>query len=153
MTDDPLGDMIEQTFRESRKEGMSIHDTAQLIASVVREAILDKIGEKEGEGLYKADHVRVQSVVGAASGNPAVQCRVGFEQWQWDPEEAREHARNVMQCAEAATLDAAIIRWATLGALKLDLRAAHRMVYDLRRFRGDVEREDWRPPAQEDVPE
>jgi hypothetical protein len=143
---DPLAAIFEKTWRDCRADGMSITATADMLAAVFREELLDAIGEEEAEGLSKADHVMVQSVVGGSSGAPIVQCRVGYEQWQWDVEEAREHAGTVLACAEAAVHDAAMVRWLTLGPIGLDQDAALDAVGDLRRFRGDLEREDWRVP-------
>lgn len=148
---DPLADIIEQTYRESRRDGMGIGATSNMIAAVIRSEVLDKIAVSEAEGLSKADHVMVQSIVGAASGTPAVQCRVGFEQWQWDVDQAREHAMAVLAATEAAVHDAAVMRWLTLGAVGMDKNAAMTAIVDLRRFRGDVDREDWRPPQHEDI--
>lgn len=141
MNRDPMAAMIEFTFKEGRKAGMSV----AAVADIVAEAIRAKIGEMETEGLSKSDCVSVQSIVGARSGDPYVQCKVGLEGWQWDIPEAREHAYGVLQCAEAAIHDAAMVRWMTLGPMGLDRTAAFGAISDLRRFRGDVEREYWPP--------
>lgn len=149
----PLAKMIEDAFREGRRDGMTITAVSELIAEVIRSEVLDKIGEKELAGMAAPDYVNLQSIVGAASGYPMVQCRVGFEQWQWEVEDARNHALALLQVAEAAVHDAAMLRWLTLGELGLPKNAAHHAIHDLRRFRGDVDREDWRPPEREELPD
>lgn len=142
---DPLAVAIEESFREGRRTGLSIAATADVVAEVIR----SKVGEDaETEGLAKADHVHMQSIVGARSGEPFVQCRVGFEQWQWDVPTTRGHALALLECAEAAIHDAAVLRWLTLGNIGLDRTAAFAAIVDLRRFRGDVDREDWRVPDE-----
>jgi len=139
---DPWADVLEDAFRESRRLGMSIGDAFDVIAQAVRTKLVESV---EQDNLSKADHVMVQSIVGAASMTPAVQCRVGIEQWQWDVDQAREHAQNVLTCTEAAVHDAALMRYLILGPMGLESKVAMAAVVDLRRFRGDVEREDWRP--------
>lgn len=143
---DQLAVILQESFQGCRKDGMSVAASFDLLADVFRQQILDKIGVTEAEGLVKDDHVMVQSIVGGGSGQPAVQFRVGFEQWQMDVTQAREHAQTVMMCAEAAVHDAAMFRWLALGPIGMDREAAMQAIVELRRFRGDVDREDWRLP-------
>lgn len=138
---DPLAVMVEKAFKEARGQGLSVADAADIVVQVLRA----KQAEAELEGLCKSDVVDVQSIVGARTGDPYVQCRVGFEQWQWDVDSARHHAMSVLMCAEAAMHDAAMFRWLTLGPMGSERAAALHAIADLRRFRGDVDREDWRP--------
>ena len=145
---DPLAVIFEETWRGCRSDGMSIAATADMLAAVFREQVLDKIGEKENEGLAKPDHVMVLSIVGAATGQPLVQFRAGFEQWQWDIEHAREHALYILAIAEAAVHDAAMLRWLTIGRIGMAKNDAFQAIAELRRFRGDVEREDWIVPDE-----
>lgn len=133
-----LADLIEKGFKEGRASGLSIRDCAVLIAEVVMKKLTDD------DPPAPVDVVQVQSVVSAASGDPLVQCRVGGERWQWEPDEARAHARAVFEVAEAAVQDAAAFRWMTLS-MGLDPEPAFAAILDLRRFRGDVDKEDWGP--------
>ncbi len=142
METDPLAGMVEAAFREGRAAGLSIGDAAMVVADVVRRKLADELAG----GAAPANVVTVQSIVSAQSGEPLVQCRVGFEQWSWAPEEARSHALALLACAEAAVHDAAMFRWLTLGEMSLPAAAAMQAVGGLRRFRGDVAREDWRVP-------
>lgn len=140
---DPLAVMVEEAFKEARRQGMSVAAAADIVVQVLRA----KQAEAELEQLSSPDVVAVQSIVGARTGDPYVQCRVGFEQWQWDVESARHHAMAVLACAEAAMHDAATVRWLILGPLDVPQATAWQAVSDLRRFRGDVDRADWRPAA------
>lgn len=149
-TRDSLATMVEAAFREARKEGLSISDAADIIAEHIRGKWVEGM---EASELSQADHVNIQSIVGAATGKPFVQCRVGYEQWQWGTVTAREHATALLRVAEAAEHDAAMMQWLMLGDIGLDRAGAMRAIFDLRRFRGDVLREDWRPPEHDDLGE
>lgn len=139
-TSDSLADLIERAFKEGRGAGLGIRACAEIIAGVVR-------GKLEGDDPpAAADRVDVQAVVSHRSGDPLVQCRVGAERWQWEPQLAREHAMALLTVAEAAVHDAAMVRWLTLS-VGMERDAAFQGLVDLRRFRGDVDRQDWRPGA------
>jgi hypothetical protein len=135
--------LIENRIREDLQEGRPITETAAFLADFITVAArhlaegLDVAGELAGNSMI------VQSVVSNNSGDPYVQCRVGGFRWQWTPEEARQHAHQVLASAEAATHDAAMVRWMTLGGLAVSRETALQSLGDLRRFRGDVEREFW----------
>lgn len=145
MSRDPLAAMVELAFKKARTDGLSITDAADIVAQVIRA----KQTEAELEGIQPSpDVIAVQSIVGARTGDPYVQCRIGLEQWQWDIDTARHHAMAVLTCAEAAVHDAAMIRWMTLGEMDAPPEVAWQAVADLRRFRGDVDRADWRPSEQ-----
>lgn len=142
MTDrDPLAALIEAGVREGRKSGLTLAAAADLTAQQVREQL-------EGDdGLSAPDRVDVQSVVSGSSGAPLVQCRVGSERWQWDPADARKHAAQVFEVAEAAEHDAVLVRWLTVS-VGMSLQKAAASLQDLRQFRGDgTLRPDWRPEA------
>jgi hypothetical protein len=138
---DPLAVAVEGAFKEARSQGLSVADASDIVAEVIR----SRTAEAEVEGLAPAGICTVQSIVGARTGDPYVQCRVGLEQWQWDVPTAREHALALLAVAEAAVHDAAMLRWMTLGPLSTPHDTALQAVQDLRRFRGDTAREDWRP--------
>lgn len=139
---DELAIVVERTFTEGIADGLSAADCADVIVGVIREQLMASVENNLITG--KADNVGVQSIIGASTGEPYVQLSVGVEQWRWSVETAREHAYVVLQCAEAATLDAAVLRWATLGALGLKPEQAAVMIHELRRFRGDIDPKDWR---------
>lgn len=141
---DPLALAVESAFKEARSQGLSVAVASDIVAEVIR----SKTADDEVDGLAPADMVTVQSIVGARTGDPYVQCRVGLEQWQWDIPTAREHALALLAVAEAAVHDAAMVRWMTLGPLEAPHDTALQAVADLRRFRGDTAREDWRPDAE-----
>lgn len=138
---DPWAVAVEDAFREARKTGMSIGEAADIVVAVLREQ-LDKFA---AEGVTDPeDYIHMQSILSARSGEPLVQIRSGPLQWQWETNHTRQHALKLLAVAEAADHDAAVFRWLTLGKLSLSAEGAITAVGDLRRFRGDIEREDWR---------
>lgn len=142
---DQLALAVEDTFRNARASGLSIADAADLVAAAIR----THLTEAAEADTRAAGHVHVQSILGMASGLPLVQCRVGWEQWEWDVEQARQHAFWVLACAEAAEHDAAVWRWLTLGPIGMDSGPAAAAIQDLRRFRGQTDAIDWRLPAHD----
>jgi hypothetical protein len=86
--------------------------------------------------------ILMQSTV-STTGRPSVQLKWGDMTGQLTPEEARDHALHVLECAEAAIHDAAFLRWAVEKS-ESPLEAAYQVLFELRRFRGDSTREDWR---------
>lgn len=92
-----------------------------------------------------------KSILGMATGLPLVQCRVGWEQWEWNVEQARQHAFWTLAAAEAAEHDAAVWRWLTLGPIGMEPGPAAAAIQDLRRFRGQADAIDWRLPAHDQV--
>lgn len=143
---DQLAGLVEKAFKEARKEGLSIGDAANIVANLIREHLDERMQENAAAD---AGMINVQSIFGVKSGLPQVDFRYGFEHFTLTVEQAREHALDILQCAEAASQDAGIYRWLTLSELGLNPRAAATAIGDLRRFRGDVPKEDWRTPAQQ----
>jgi hypothetical protein len=141
---DPWAVAVEKTFREARSAGMTIADAADVVVAVLRE----KIDAHAAEGVTDPDDVvHMQSILSARSGEPLVQIRCGPLQWQWETGTTRSHALKLLAVAEAAEHDAAVYRWMTLGPMDYPAAAAVRAIGELRRFRGDAEREDWREPG------
>lgn len=141
LAQDPLARLIADTYRKARAEGLSVDVTAQVLAQVMRR----KFDQEVAEDVVAGDVIWMQSIVSGHSGTPYVQCRIGETRWQWEIEAARQHALAVLSVAEAAVHDAATYRWLTLrtDGIGMETSAAMIAVRDLRRFRGDVEREDW----------
>lgn len=142
---DPLATMIADTFRSCRKDGLSIEDTAEVISEAMRR-YLEERGMDDAE--YDAERVQVQSIFGARTGLPLVDFKVGFEHWTMPVEQARQHGLNILTCAEAASQDAGMYRWLTLQ-MDMSAQAAAAAIADLRRFRGDQPKDDWRTPEQQ----
>lgn len=142
---DALAVLIETAFKSARKEGLSVADAADLVADVVRARLEERILDQS-----EVNHnmINVQSIYGAKTGLPLVDFSYGFEHFTLDVDSAREHALAILTCAEAASQDAGVYRWLTLSTLGLDARAAQAAIADLRRFRGDAQKEDWRTPEQ-----
>lgn len=140
MAADGLAGMIAKAFREARKEGLSIEDAAQIVADVIHDK-LEERGAEDAE--VNREMIKVQSIFGARTGLPLVDFRYGLEHFTLPVEQARDHALVILDCCNAATMDAAVFRWLTLSKLGLDQRAAAAAIGELRRFRGDVPREDW----------
>lgn len=138
--------LIEEAFKEARKAGVSVADASDVVANIIHDHLEKKV--LEGTAV-DASMIRVQSIFGAKSGFPLVDFQFGFEHFTLEVEQAREHAYAVLQCAEAASQDAGLFRFLTLGDLGLEPRAAAGVIADLRRFRGDVPKEDWRTPEQQ----
>lgn len=88
------------------------------------------------------EEILMQSTV-TVEGRPSVQLRWGPMTGQLTPEEAREHARRIFETAEAAVHDAAMYRW-LLEKAEVPREHAMEALFELRRFRGDSTREDWR---------
>lgn len=120
-------------------------DAGTVVAEVVRE----RLDQNYREDTNGDDIIHVQSIFGAKTGLPLVDFRYGFEHFTLDVDQARDHALNVLRCAEAASQDAGVYRWLTLSDLGLPERAAAEAIRDLRRYRGDAEKEDWRTPEQQ----
>lgn len=143
-TRDPLAIAAEMAFRDARKDGLTITDSADVVASVIR-AMLEKRVQDEAE--VNREMISVQSIFGAKSGEPLVDFKYGLEHFTLTVAEAREHAIAVLDCCNAATMDAAVFRWLTLQ-MGMDTAAAAHAIGDLRRFRGDIPKEDWRTDEQ-----
>lgn len=146
MARDRLAEVIETTFKEGRRSGLSIAAAADLVADALRRHLEQ---ERMEEGEVDADLIHMQSIFGYKTGMPMVDFQVGFEHFSLPVAKAREHALAILQVAEAASQDAAVYRWLTLSDLGLDARAAAHAVGELRRFRGDAPKEDWRTPEQQ----
>lgn len=131
MTTRSLRTALAESLAEANRGQLSLMDTATLLAEVIESWREDHSEQAD------SDKILLSSVVAISSGNPSVQCRVGAEAWQWDPEVARSHAAALLQCAEAAVHDAAMVRWMVLGPMGMDRDVAIAALQDLRRFRGD----------------
>lgn len=87
------------------------------------------------EGWSEAPAVlRVGSGVSLANGQPFVTVRWGDRSGQWSPGEARQHAMQVLEAAEAAEHDAVVVRWLR-ERVKVDIGSIAQMIKDLRAFR------------------
>lgn len=97
-----------------------------------------RVVEENEEGV----DLSMQSIVNLKL-EPMVQLKWGREVGQLTPEEARQHARYVLECAEAAVHDAAMVRW-LMERMELSKVSALQAMEALRKYRGDSTREDWR---------
>lgn len=139
---DPLAVIVERVFREARREGVSISDAADIVAAGMRNHLEERTRERSNTD---SNMIRVQSIFGARSGLPLVEFLYGLENFTLEVEQARRHALNILACAETASQDAALYRWLTLSEqLSFDPTTAAAAIHDLRRFRGDAEKQDWR---------
>lgn len=86
--------------------------------------------------------ILMQSIV-STTGQASVQLKWGDMSGQLTVEAARDHAMHVLECAEAAIHDAAMVRW-LVEKTEMPLENAYEILYELRKFRGDSTREDWR---------
>lgn len=137
---DPWATAVENAFRDARAAGLSIGAAADIVVAVLREKLAEAAEE---EVTSPDDVVRTQSILSAASGGPLVQVMCGPLRWQWDPATTRKFALELLATAEAADQDAMTFRWMTLGQPDLPPEAAITALADLRRFRGDPDRETW----------
>lgn len=80
--------------------------------------------------------LEVVGIVSSETGAPWVHLRWGNERGQVNPEQARAHALLVLEAAQNAVNDAAILQWAR-DELELDLERAAVMLDVLRRYRSD----------------
>lgn len=80
--------------------------------------------------------INVESFVSHLDGAPFVKLQWGNESGQLTVEEARQHALNILQCAEAAEFDAAYWRFLTTDMQVKDPKQAAYMVGLLREHRG-----------------
>ena len=82
-------------------------------------------GAKTGRGLVELSEVGEDDVV----------------RWrrQCTPEEARDHALKILEAAEAAELDAVIVRWLTAAPFNMTTEGAGLVLLEFRRIR-DAER-------------
>lgn len=143
---DPWAAAIEEAFRTARAGGLSISAAADVVAAVIRETLAEQAA---AEVTNPDNVVSLQSILSARTGDPLVQVRCGPAQWQWDTTTTRQHALRLLEAAEAAEHDAMVFRWLTLGPPDIPEQPAIQALADLRRFRGDVDREDWRPAEQD----
>ena len=101
--------------------------------------------------------LEVQGIVSARDGAPYVHLTWGAEQGQLDPGQARSHALLVLEAAQNAITDAAIMEWARTD-LDLDVDRASLMIDALRTYRADrwgqpdLELEFDRPAPEGDEP-
>ncbi len=83
----------------------------------------------------KTEEVEVVSIFGRKTRKPYVELRLGDKGvTQWSPEEARGHARQVLEAAEASEQDAFFIEFITVRVGATD-QAAAGMLQDFRAFR------------------
>lgn len=99
------------------------------------------------EEQQQPEQILMQSVV-TPDMVPLVQLRWGDLKCQLSPQEARQHALGILECAEAAMHDTALVGFLTHDA-GIDITAAVVTIGRLRKYRGDVDREDWREPPSE----
>jgi hypothetical protein len=80
--------------------------------------------------------LEVLGIVSVRTGKPVVTLGWGESAGQLSPEQARAHALLVLEAAQNAVTDAAILAWARTE-LDLDLETAGRLLDGLRTFRAD----------------
>lgn len=78
--------------------------------------------------------INMTSGVSAFSGDPFIAMHWGAESGQFTPDQARQHALKILECAEAAESDAAIVSWAETK-MGMDKQTAVLILKDLREFR------------------
>lgn len=78
----------------------------------------------------------VVGIVSAESGKPIVQLSWGEQAGQISPEQARAHALLILEAAQNAVADAAILGWAR-DELNVDLERGAQLLDALRRYRAD----------------
>lgn len=83
-----------------------------------------------------------QSVV-TPDGRGLVQFKWGSQRGQLTVDEARLHAHRILEAAEAAIHDAAMFSWLQAEG-ELSPQSAGAALIELRKYRGDSTREDWR---------
>lgn len=91
----------------------------------------------------KRGDILLQSTVRNGDWAPSVQLKWGEQGGQLTPAEARMHALAILECAEAAIHDSALVRF-LIEDVGIDEEQALKTVFGLREFRGDSTREDWR---------
>jgi hypothetical protein len=98
--------------------------------------------------------LEVVGIVSAESGKPIVQLSWGEQAGQISPEQARAHALLILEAAQNAVADAAILGWAR-DELGVDLERGAQLLDALRRYRTDrwgqpdLELEFGKPPADD----
>jgi hypothetical protein len=97
-----------------------------------------------------SDFVKVQGIVSARTGEPLVQFRATVDGelvhgWQQSVDEAREHARLVVESAANATYEAAILQFMR-EEMKGSTEDAYAFIGAMRIWRADK----WGQPAPED---
>lgn len=80
--------------------------------------------------------LEVLGIVSAESGKPVVQLSWGDQAGQLSPDQARAHALLILEAAQNAVADAAILEWAR-DELDVDLERGAHLLDALRRYRTD----------------
>lgn len=80
------------------------------------------------------DVIHLNSVVSSKSGLPFIQIKWGENGCQMTPEEAREHAYAILDCANAAETDSIMLRY-LMEKVGLDMSNAAVIMQDFRRLR------------------
>ena len=80
--------------------------------------------------------IEIASGVSAFTGAGFVTLRWASESAQMTPDEARQHALRILECAEAAESDAAVFAFFR-ARLEVEPAVAGHMVADLREYRGN----------------
>lgn len=142
---DPIAIAAEMAFKDARKDGLSISDSADIVAAVIRELLEQR---EQANATMNREMIHVQSIFGAKTGAPLVDFKYGLEHFTLSVDQAREHAVAILECCTGADMDASVFRWLTLQ-MGMDATAAATAIGDLRRFRGDGQKEDWRTPEQQ----
>lgn len=89
--------------------------------------------------------ISMESIVSAFTGEPFVQLHWGELHAQMTPDEARQHAFAILECAEAADSDAFLFHFAR-KRVGMDEERAAKLIFSFREFRGE------QPPSA-DIPE
>jgi hypothetical protein len=89
-----------------------------------------------------ASVILMQSIL-RSDGEPFVHLKWGNQTGQLTPGAIRDHAMRLLKTAEAAIMDAAVCKW-LMVTFGWEFEKAAGYVGNLRAFRGDSTREDWR---------
>lgn len=92
--------------------------------------IFKAMWRRRGRETWQAGPMTLKPGISALTGRAFLACDVDGFSWQWEPAEARQHARQVLEASTAATLDTAYFQTLTED-FDIGMDRATQLVHDL----------------------
>ena len=96
--------------------------------------VLKRVRERRQQDTWQAGPMTLKPGISVYTKKPFLACRAAGLQWQWDPTEAQQHARHVLEASTGAILDTDYFRTLTED-FEIGMDRATHVVYDVGSFR------------------
>jgi hypothetical protein len=98
--------------------------------------VLKHMRARRKKDTWRAGPMTLQPGISAFTGKPFLTCRAAGLRWQWDPSEAQQHARHVLEAVTGADLDTNYFRTLTED-FEIGMDRATQVVHDVGSFRSE----------------